>query len=471
MKRAELGFIAALVPLDYFLVFVAAITAYNLRFGWLTKLRPVILAIPFRDYLLFSAIVAAVFVLFFAFAGLYGVSGPRRLRMEVSRLFLACSTAIMTVIVFIFFRRELFESRFIVLAAWFFAVIYVILGRIFVRLLQRLLLKYNVGVHRVAILSPDERSGQALATTFAHHPALGYRVVAHFSKFNEQTRDDLLNRINRNEIDELIAIGADIDRETLTHILGFAYSHQLGFKYTADLLTTHAKNTELGDIAGLPFVEIKGTRLDGWGRIFKRIFDIAIAGFLIILTAPIMIITAIAIKIDSRGPIFFSYLDDGQPVMRVGENRRPFRYIKFRSMKPCTHSLRYGELSKHDTRKDGPLVKIKDDPRITRIGKFIRRYSIDELPEFFLVFIGRMSLVGPRPHLPEEVEKYREHHLRVFSVKPGITGLAQVSGRADLSFEDEIRLDTYYLENWSPWMDLAILIKTPLVVLYRRGAY
>ena len=182
-------------------------------------------------------------------------------------------------------------------------------------------------------------------------------------------------------------------------------------------------------------------------------------------------LTAIAIVLDSRGPIFFNRLDDGSPVMRVGEHDKPFRYLKFRSMRPGTHNLRYTELAELDTRKEGPLVKIKDDPRVTRVGKWIRKYSIDELPELFLVLIGKMSLVGPRPHLPEEVAKYSDHHRRVLSVKPGITGMAQVSGRADLRFDEEVRIDTYYIENWSPWLDLAILLRTPLVVFGRKGAY
>jgi exopolysaccharide biosynthesis polyprenyl glycosylphosphotransferase len=307
--------------------------------------------------------------------------------------------------------------------------------------------------------------------TFERQKSLGYQVVAQFGQFDDQTKQELRQLAESGGLDEVIATGADFDRDTLTTILGFAYSRQLGFKYTADLLTTHARNTELGDIAGLPFVEIKGTRLDGWGRIFKRVFDFVASLILIVLTSPIMIVTAIAIKLDSKGPVFFHKLDDGSPVTRIGEHGKPFKYLKFRSMKPGTHSQRYEELAKKDTRQDGPLVKIKDDPRITRVGKFIRRYSIDELPELFLVLIGRMSLVGPRPHLPEEVEKYKEHHLRVLSVKPGITGMAQVSGRADLTFEDEVRLDTYYLENWSPWIDLGILVKTPFVVFLRKGAY
>ena len=121
-------------------------------------------------------------------------------------------------------------------------------------------------------------------------------------------------------------------------------------------------------------------------------------------------------------------------------------------------------------RTDGPLFKIKDDPRITRVGKFMRKWSIDELPQFWNVLKGNISLVGPRPHEPHEVDKYEKHHKKLLNIKPGITGMAQVSGRSDLEFEEEVKLDTFYIENWSPWLDLVILIKTPLVVLLRKGA-
>ncbi|KKR18927.1 MAG: hypothetical protein UT48_C0039G0002 [Parcubacteria group bacterium GW2011_GWE2_39_37] len=132
--------------------------------------------------------------------------------------------------------------------------------------------------------------------------------------------------------------------------------------------------------------------------------------------------------------------------------------------------MRYNELAEKNLRTDGPLVKIKDDPRITRVGKFIRRYSIDELVELLLVLKGDMSLVGPRPHLPEEVAKYEQSHKKVLTIKPGITGLAQVSGRSDLSFEEEVKLDTYYIENWNLLLDLSILLKTPIAVLRSRNA-
>jgi len=227
---------------------------------------------------------------------------------------------------------------------------------------------------------------------------------------------------------------------------------------------------EVSDLAGIPIVEVKKTTLDGWGRIWKRLFDIFGSALLIILFSPILLLVALAIKLDSRGPVFFSKRDDGSFVTRVGEGGRPFHYFKFRSMIVNSDSMRYKELADKNLRTDGPLVKIKDDPRVTGVGKLIRRWSLDELPELFLVFIGKMSLVGPRPHLPEEVAKYEHHHKKTLTVKPGITGMAQVSGRSDLLFEEEVKLDVYYLENWSLLLDISILLKTPLAVLKHRQA-
>jgi lipopolysaccharide/colanic/teichoic acid biosynthesis glycosyltransferase len=129
-------------------------------------------------------------------------------------------------------------------------------------------------------------------------------------------------------------------------------------------------------------------------------------------------------------------------------------------MYPKVHNLRYTELAKQNIRNGTPMVKIKNDPRVTNVGRFIRKYSIDELPQLFNVLIGNMSLVGPRPHLPEEVEKYQKHHKFVLTIKPGITGLPQISGRSDLNFEEEIKLDSFYIEHWSPWLDTKIILKT-----------
>lgn len=469
MKKSELAFAAVLVPLDFLLILAAAVSAYTVRLGFVAGYRPVLFAIPFGDYLSLSAAISAVFVLFMAMNGLYAVSGPRRLRFEVSRVFFACSTAIMTVIVIIFLRGELFSSRFIVFAAWAFAVAYVSAGRIAVRLLQRLLLRVGIGIHRVAIIGGDDRSTRALNGLFSARPGFGYEVVKRYPSFDDGAAREMEKLRDAGQLDEIIVTDPNAGRGALTRILGFAESRHLTFKYSADLLATHARHIEIMTVAGVPIVEIKGTRLDGWGRIFKRIFDVIVSLILIIVTAPIMVAVAIAIKLDSPGTVFFSKLPGGEKVTRVGEGGAPFVYFKFRSMKPDLHWQRYNELAALDTR-EGPVVKIKNDPRVTRIGSFIRKTSLDELPELFLVLAGSMSLVGPRPHLPEEVAKYEAHHRKVLTVKPGITGMAQVSGRADLDFEEEVKLDTYYIENWSPWLDMFILAKTPFVVFSKKGA-
>jgi len=471
MKKSELAFAAILVPVDFGLVFLAGLTAYSLRFGWLAGLRPIVFDLPLREYLMLTAGASMLFVFFYALAGLYAVSGPRRLKTEVSHIFFATSTSVLALIVFVFFRRELFSSRFIVLAVWLLAIVYVSLGRVATRLVQRLLLRYGIGTHRVLLIGGDERMTRLLIAEFGRDPGSGYKIVRTAPGFDPALEVEMAGLAATGELDEIIVTNPDVSRADLSRLLGFAEARHLTFRYSADLLATHAKNIEVGTLAGLPIVEIKGTRLDGWGRIFKRVFDIIGSLLLIVLTSPIMLLAALAIVIDSKGPVFFNRLDDGTPVTRIGEHGRPFRYLKFRSMRPGTHSQRYNELKHLDARAEGPLVKIKEDPRVTRVGKFIRQYSIDELPELFLVLIGWMSLVGPRPHLPEEVSQYRDRQRRVLTIKPGITGLAQVSGRADLTFDEEVKLDTFYIEDWSPWLDLAILVKTPLVVLRRKGAY
>ena len=189
----------------------------------------------------------------------------------------------------------------------------------------------------------------------------------------------------------------------------------------------------------------------------KRLFDIIGAIFFLILFSPIFLIVPLLIKMDSKGPIIYKDL-------RVGAKRRKFYLYKFRSMIDRADELR-DKLMEQNERADGPLFKIGHDPRITKIGKFIRKTSIDEFPNFWNVLTGKMSLVGPRPHRPEEVEKYQQHHKKLLNIKPGITGMAQVSGRSTLDFEAEVKLDTLYIETWSLWLDIIILLKTPLVLI------
>lgn len=467
LKKSELIFSAILVPLDFIMLIAAAFAAYFLRFETFAALRPILYDMPFGGFLNVAIFTGLIWLIIFALSGLYTIGGTRRILDELAKIFVACSAGLAVIIVLIFFNRDLFSSRFIILAAWVCAIIFVSLGRLAVRFIQRGLFRRGVGVHRVVIIGED-KAADILVNEFFKNSGLGLKVIKRYKKFDDEAEKELEEISKTTGIDEIIQVQGATSREEALNLIDFCNEHHIVFKYSADLFSVRAAKIEIRDYAGVPVAEIKRTRLEGWGRIYKRTFDIIGSLFLIIIFSPIMILTAIAIKIDSRGPVFWSKLDDGTPVQRVGQNGVPFHYFKFRSMKPGTHNLRYTELVEKDFRK-GPLVKIKDDPRVTRVGKFIRRFSIDELPEFFLVLTGKMSLVGPRPHLPEEVARYKKHHKKVLILKPGITGLAQISGRADLAFEEEVKIDVYYIENWSLKLDLYILFKTPLVVLFGKG--
>ncbi|MFH1412730.1 MAG: sugar transferase [bacterium] len=468
MKKIELIFTAIQVPLDFIMVVLAGISAYYIRFAEVTKeIRPVIFNLPFIEYLQILLIIAAAWVMVFIFSGLYNIRKVKRLRDELRRVILACSLGLVLVVVVIFFFRELFSSRFIVLAGWILSIIYLSMVRMIIAGIKRWLYQHDIGVRKIVMVGNSQTTDN-LIKEFAVNKALGFCVVRRLSNFFLETSNELSEYLKHHEIDEIIQSDPNLSKAEVLRLYDFADENHIIFKYAADLLGTKVLRVDINEISGVPIVEVKKTPLDGWGRILKRTFDIFMSGILIVLTSLVTIPAAIMIKLDSHGPVFFSKLDDGSPLHRIGQAGRPFRYLKFRSMKPNTDSLRYTELAEYNIRKGGPMVKIKDDPRITRVGKFIRRFSIDELPELFLVFVGKMSLVGPRPHLPEEVAKYEGHHKKVLTIKPGVTGFAQVSGRSDLTFEEEVKLDVYYIENWSLWRDLVILFKTPVAVLKSR---
>ncbi|MFA6428128.1 MAG: sugar transferase [Candidatus Buchananbacteria bacterium] len=466
MKRSEIFFGAILVPVDLLMIMLASLTAYWIRFGqYASSLRPVTFKLPWQTYLWYSLLVAAVWLIIFALAKLYVIAATRSWREEFRRLFFACTTGLLVVILIDFARHELFSSRFIVLAVWLLSIIYIGFGRWLIRHLQQQLLRRGIGVHRIVIIGQDKAS-QVLTQYFKNNYKLGYVVVKVFIDFSPTIKQELQQLIQQDKVDEILAGSPHLAKTELQELYAFSYEHHLPLKYVADLFAAQAPKIEISFLAGIPVVEVKKTKLDGWGRVAKRLSDLIGAIILIIIFSPIMLLEALAIKLDSAGPVFFAY-------QRIGQNGKTFRYFKFRSMKHNTHHLRYDDefvLQQQNLRNGTPVIKFKNDPRITRVGKIIRRFSLDELAELFLVLIGQMSLVGPRPHEVEEVARYDQWQKRVLNIKPGMTGLAQVSGRSDLAFNQEVNLDIYYMEHWSWLQDLVILVKTPLAVLRKRRA-
>ncbi len=470
MKRIEAFFSVLLVPVDFAMLALAGVSAYYLRFSRLsTGIRPAIFNLPLGVYLRSLTIIVILWLLIFALAGLYRLRGARRLAQEIRTIFLASSTGLALVAILIFFQRSLFDSRFIVLAGCVLAFVYVSLAHAFIRWLQRRLFVFGVGVRKVVLVGNSKTTSNLLAEFSANHKS-GFEVVKRLRDFSLESAQELAEFIKDRPVDEIIQSDPNLTKAETLRLYDFATDNHITFKYVADLLEVKVLRNDVSEISGMPVVEVKRTTLEGWGRVFKRLFDLVVSGLLIVILSPLILLTALLIKLDSRGPVFFSRRDDGAFLYRVGAGGAPFKYFKFRSMIPNCDSMRYNELADRNLRSEGPMVKIKDDPRVTRVGRFIRRWSLDELPELFLVFIGRMSLVGPRPHLPEEVAKYENYHKKTLTIKPGVTGLAQVSGRSDLPFDEEAKLDVYYIENWSLLLDLAILFKTPLAVFKHRAA-
>ena len=232
---------------------------------------------------------------------------------------------------------------------------------------------------------------------------------------------------------------------------------------TPNLTDVSGPRISVRPVAGLPLLHVEKPEFTGFRRVFKGLFDRGVALVSLVLLSPLFLCLAIAVRVDSHGPAFFRQ-------ERVGRAGRTFTMLKFRSMSMDAED-RLEDIKADNVHGDGPLLKVVNDPRITRVGRLLRRTSLDELPQLVNVLLGQMSLVGPRPPLPREVAQYENHVQRRLLVKPGLTGLWQVSGRADLSWEDSVRLDLYYVENWSFLLDIAILVRTVRAVLASRGAY
>lgn len=462
MKKSELMMTSILVPLDFLMVFVGSFAAYQLRFGEaVTDIRPVVYAMPLEEFLKLVLAISPIFLLSFALGGLYNIANLRKIGSELSRIILASSTAVLILIIAIFLQRELFSSRFIILTGWIFVIIAVFIARQLVRILNRSLLTRGIGIHHVIIFGLNHATEEMLKYLRVH-PEKGYRVAAHFSSFTADQRGHIESIVQTQEIDDVIVADPTLPKNEINALLDFANEHHINFHYVPDMFGTKITNLEIDTLVGVPIIEVKRTPLDGWGRILKRLVDIVLSIFLLIVLLPLFLLVAIAIKLDSAGSILFS-----SP--RVGYKGRGLHVYKFRSMVANAHVLKK-ELIAHNERSDGPLFKMSHDPRVTRLGRVLRKTSVDELPQLWNVLKGEMSLVGPRPHEPEEVAQYKKHHKRVLSVKPGVTGMAQVSGRSDLTFEQEVRLDTFYIENWSLWRDIQILFKTLWVVIRRQSA-
>ena len=314
-----------------------------------------------------------------------------------------------------------------------------------------------------------------LARSLAERPAAGYRVIGALVTdagapteisgipIIRVTQETLYARLAESDQDTVVVVGSEELSSSSINELSWRLDAGQQLVVAPQLVGVAGSRIHTRPVAGLPLIHVETPSYDGAKRFMKRAFDLLGSSALLLALAPVLLVTAVLVKVTSRGPVFYRQ-------ERIGLTGEPFEILKFRSM-VVGADLLLGQLLEAQGTAGMPLFKPKSDPRVTAVGRVIRRYSIDELPQLLNVWIGHMSLVGPRPQVDGEVRLYDFKSSRRLAVKPGMSGLWQVSGRSNLSWEDSIRLDLYYVENWSITTDLVILLRTLRAVLSHDGAF
>lgn len=429
----------------------------------------------FRNIIILLAILTLIV---FQVRGLYRM--PRWVTLLDEALILAGGVVIaMAMVVLYAFFQQFSPSRAIFLIAPIVIVTLLLVKRLVVRLARERLWLRGIGVDRVIVVGAGQ-AGQRLMQWLLGQPQLGYQVVGFVDDgpadielaiatqrkivrpLHLGTSADVGSIVVRERIDEVIIALPPTAHEKIAWIMDQCRDVDVEFKLVPDLFELAMDQVHIHEVAGLPMIGLKSAEISGWNFFVKRVMDIAFATTVIVGLSWVFLLFALLIKLDSSGPVFFRQ-------ERVGRNGRRFICYKFRTM------VRDAEAQKAELQNmygNHPFFfKDKNDPRRTRVGKFLRRSSLDELPQFFNVFLGEMSIVGPRPGVPAEVASYDEWHRDRLLVTPGLTGLWQVSGRSNLAFDEMVRLDLYYAEHWSPWLDVKIMLRTLPAILTARGAY
>ncbi len=458
MKRSEVFFGILRIPLDILGVLAALLLSFRLREANVDLIPGVQLLEPaqtlpaMQEYLqsfVWPGIIA--FLLIAAVLNLYALRTTRGGWSEIGRIIVASLLWLVVVMGWYFLvRKQLFYSRVLLIHSTAFLIIFVSLARAAVTLLQRAFLRSGFGV-RLVVSIGNQHVPKMAQYTLEHD--MRYEYLGHIPTF-----DALKKLEHSHHLDLVLQTDPNPEAESTIELIDYCRSHHIGYGFLPPVLADvpHLLRVEL--LGLLPMMRLQPTPLDGWGRVMKRLFDFVMSIVMIGVLSPVFIVIVALILLEDGWP--FLYVSK-----RVGEQgRRTIRVLKFRSMVKDADAKKQ-TLTSMNARKDGPLFKIKNDPRITKVGRILRRFDLDELPQLFNVLTGSMSLVGPRPHLPEEVEKYTLQQRRVFAIKPGMTGYAQISGRSDLSFADEMKLDLKYIEEWSPALDLWILWRTVFVVI------
>jgi len=459
---------------DAMLIVLSFGIAYWIRYElqWFRQVESAYL-VPFLVYI--PSIVWLTIILFFVYwlEGAYRAQKGRLLFDDLYIIFRGTLIGIATMIVFVFLASPSYYSRLIFGYTGVIAVILVSTERAIERAIISRRRKRGLGVDRVLIVGAGE-VGRTIMRAVVARPELGYQIVGFLDDDPAKsktsigrypalgTTDKLPEMIDAHQFDEVIIALPWTSHRKIVQIMNQCIRASVRARVVPDLFRMALSTVAVENLDGVPLLGIREPPLHGWQIVFKRAADLVMASAGLVLLSPLMSLIYVAIKLDSPGPTIFKQT-------RVGRGGSHFTCYKFRSMHADAESK--VRMLRDRNEATGPLFKMRHDPRRTKVGRILRRLSLDELPQLWNVVKGEMSLVGPRPPLPAEVEQYQPWHLRRLDVSPGITGLWQVSGRSDLTFDEMVLLDIYYVENWSPYLDLRILLKTGPTVILGSGAY
>ncbi len=471
---------------DTLLINLAFLAAYYVRYqlqgGYnLTNQNIGLYYIPYLDYIPFEMMITLGLVLILWLKGVYRLRPTSHWFGHFSAILGATTTGLVVLSIYEYFFTNspdlLFSSsngapRALLIYTWMSATILLFLGRELISAGVAFAYRHGLRRSRLIVIGAG-RLGKMMMQHIAATPRLGYQIIGfidaeetpitHFGRFKALgSIGDLESIIRTHNIDQVLIALPSNQHQQIVRSVRLCERTGAEFKLIPDLHELSLSSIDMDTIEGIPLIGIKKTGIGPWQYTLKRAMDISIAGCVLLLGSPLWLLIALAIKLDSRGPVLFKQ-------ERLGYQGWPFTLYKFRSM----HKRADKDLGQLQPRSDvsGPMFKLKDDPRRTRIGKLLRKTSLDEIPQLLNVLKGEMSLVGPRPPLASEVTQYEEWEKGRLEVRPGMTGLWQVRGRSELDFDEMVLLDLFYIENWSLRLDLQILLQTIPAVLFSRGAY
>ncbi len=466
--------VALEIALDVVLVNLGFVMAYWIRYH-LQWPRPVSAEhyAPFKTYLPMEAILTILLIGEYVVQKVYVHRRGRSWLDEMLALLNGTTTGILLMIVLTYFVPGLSYSRTLFPLAAITILFLLTVSRVVKSAVLAHMRKRGIGVQRVLIVGAGE-VGRTVMRTIVAHPELGYRVVGFVDDDPGKGQTDMgrikalgsvsniPRAIREQGIDVVIVTLPWMYHRKILRIVRQCERHNVQAYIVPDLLQITINQVGIEHLGEVPVIGVREETIGHGWRLVKRAVDIIGATAALVIGAPMMLLVALLIKLDSPGPVIFKQT-------RLGEKGKPFTCYKFRTMYQDAEARKERLIAQSNG--DKRLFKLRDDPRVTRVGRFLRRFSIDEWPQFFNVLRGDMSLVGPRPPVPSEVELYLEWHRHRLDVPAGITGMWQVSGRSDLSFDEMALLDIWYAENWTFMLDIKIMLKTVGVVLLGRGAY